>query len=745
MSSVLHAGEALRAARERALVGDCFPEPEHDERFHACRLELDQAVEGLETAAALGDEGRAVEAVGRWLAAILELRAAGHAFAPTRQSSSSAARVELFATIEAFGHAFEDLKHAADASHVPHVPWRIAFSSHVAPHVPMSSLELTGYDLPSVPVASLSWGERCFLTGRGFHTDSNRRPAIRYRSLDSCNTVLDPTAYEVVVRSRRALSSLGSVCREKIEQVVAALPQLFEHFVEEDCSNTFAKLGLSEFPSLAVVLNNALVRFAHRPLFGAHGVQGGFEDLGGRNRSAAVLREGPRKEGFRWLSSGEVRHRALRLAFGLESLGLENGVRIGVFSGRNAQESYLTDFACVFSNLVSVGLHDGLADDALADILHATAPAAVFCSSEAARRLVRCGLGKEVLLVLTDGTPESTARAFPTHRCIRAADLVATGNKMPHSWTSPSGVRLTTGLIYDDEPGWEAARRHGISPDGDEDLYTVIFTSGSTGSPKGYPVTRGRWREGMEYRANLWPYVVVSYQPFALAADRKAVWQVVLNGGRVGFARSGSLLFDDIREVRPTYFEGPPAIWNIVTGEYGKEMSRAGTDPKARAHAILRLQELMGGRLAAMAVGGAPSDQGMRSTLEGLFGLRMGEGYGTTETGTIAESGRLLAHLDYRVLDVPELGLASDDRPFPRGELVVRPSTGLGEYLAGDGSTEDRFTGDGYFRTGDLIEVRPDGSYRFLGRRAEALKLAGGEFVPPARLEELLRLSPLIR
>lgn len=745
LRSVLRAGEVLRAARELALVGDSFPQPERDERFHACRLELDQALGVLEAAATLGDEREASEAVSRWLAAIFELRAADHAFAPTRETSSPAARADLFVAIEAFREAFKTLKQAADDSHVARIPWRVAFSSHVAPNEPMGSLELTGYDLPSVPVSSLSWGEHCLLTGRCFHTDSNRRPQVRYRSLDSCNFVLDPAAYEILERSRRALSSLVSVCHEKLQEVVAAVPQLFEHFVAEDCSAAFAKLGLSDFPSLAVTLNNALVRFADRPLFGAHGIDGGFANLGGRDPTAAVLREKERHHGFRWLSYGEVRQRALELAFSLEDLGLEAGVRIGVFSDRNTPECHLVDFACVFSNLVSVGLHDGFTDDALSEILRAAAPAAVFCSSEGARRLARCGLGKEVLLVLTNGTMRAVSGALPSHRGIRSADLESTGRKMPNTWASRSGIGPATRLIHDDGPGWQSARRHRVRPDTDDDRYTVIFTSGSTGSPKGYPVTRRRWREGMEYGANIWPYVVVSYQPFALAADRKAVWQIVLNGGRVGFARPGSLLFDDIREVRPTYFEGPPAIWGVVTGEYSKEMSRAGTDPRARAQAILRLQELLGGRLAAMAVGGAPSDEGMRNALEGLFGLPMGEGYGTTETGTIAASGKLLAHLDYRVLDVPELGLTSGERPYPRGELAVRPSTGLGEYLTDGGSTADRFTQDGYFRTGDLVEVRPDGSYRMLGRRIEALKLGGGEFVPPTRLEELLRLSPLIR
>ncbi|MFV2071591.1 MAG: SDR family oxidoreductase [Thermoanaerobaculales bacterium] len=765
LRSVLQAGEALRTLRPGALLGDSFPEPEIDATHRKFRAALDEAVAELESIAARGAEEEATAAVRKWLGAVLNLRAATHQWAPTRGTSSPATRAALFEALELFNSSWKNLKRAADKTHVPRLPWRIPFSSHLAPEEPMRAVELTGYDLPAVPVSSFPWGERCFLTGTTFHKDSNRLPQTRYRSLDSCNTVLTPEAFEIVQRSRRALASIARFSHRiasqvpqeggterglepdwgaEIRRVVQAMPHLFEDFVPEDCSAAFAKLGLADFPSLAVTLNNALTRFSRRPFLGAYGVDGEFPTLGGRDRTAAILQQNDRSNGFGWLSFGEARRRALHLAHALEGLGLGAGARIGVLANQSTVDHYLIDFACVFSNLVSVGLHHGFADQTLAEIIRSTELSAVFCRVKSARELVEGGLDQGTILVMMGAPAGLEGDPIEGVRTVFFKDLIDTGNKPLESWTSRSGIGPATGLIHDDVPGWKAARQNRIQPDTDNEDYTVIFTSGSTGTPKGYPVTRRRWREGMEYGANVWPYVVVSYQPFALAADRKAVWQVLLNGGRVGFARPGAHLFDDIRAIRPTYFEGPPAIWNVVADQYRSEVTRVGADPKARAQVALRLQDVLGGRLSAMAVGGAPSDKALRHTIEEIFSLPMGEGYGTTETGAIAQNGKLLKHLDFRLLDVPDLGLSNRDRPYPRGELAVRPPTGSSEYLADERASEDRFTKNGYFRTGDLVEIHPDGSYRMLGRHAEAFKLAGGEFVAPARLEELYRLAPLV-
>jgi long-subunit acyl-CoA synthetase (AMP-forming) len=54
------------------------------------------------------------------------------------------------------------------------------------------------------------------------------------------------------------------------------------------------------------------------------------------------------------------------------------------------------------------------------------------------------------------------------------------------------------------------------------------------------------------------------------------------------------------------------------------------------------------------------------------------------------------------------------------------------------------FTEDGFFRTGDLGELRPDGQLRLTGRVKELFKTAKGKYVAPAPIENRLLAHPLL-
>ncbi|MCG6961876.1 MAG: AMP-binding protein [Acidobacteria bacterium] len=741
---VLVAGRAVRATSASALGGEGIPTPEAGGEEAALDAALAAAVGDLEACAA-DDRTESGPAAARFLDAALRRRAASHRFSPSRRSTGSGPRAALFRAIELFGAAHQRLLDAARGQHVPRVPWQLTFSTHVPPTTPGAAIELTGYDLPRTPVADLPWGERCLLSGDQFHTDSRRMPVTRYRSLDSFGAVLAPRSYELVSRARVALEKLHDRCPGALASVASALPAVFDEYVAEPCSPGFAKLGLTDFPSMAVALNNALRAFADRPLFGRRGVDGRFRRLG--LSASAGERTGSGVEtrvGYGWQTYRDVRRESLRLAAALESLGLEPGQCLGLLASENRPELYVVEFAAVFSRLPTVYLQSTLGDEQLLDIVGQTELAVVFADGPSLERLAAAGVTgccpSLRLLINIDGrgpAPDPGAGA------VELGALLQEAGQLPDGWASASGISPATEVVYDDLPGQAAARAAGIPQDSDEELFTIIYTSGSTGRPKGTPVSRRRWLEAMEYEANVWPYVTVSYQPSALAADRKAVWQVLLNGGRVGFARRGAALFEDVRAIRPTYFEGPPAIWNAVYTEYKSAVaSAASMQEVARARA--RCRAMFGGRLVGMATGGAASDAGMRTAMEEIFGVPMGEGYGTTEAGTLGAGGVLLPNLDFRLVDLAELGFTTADRPYPRGELAVRTPRTIARYHSDEEATRDGFTDDGYFLTGDIVEVRPDRSFNILGRRKELLKVAGSEFVSPAALEKVYRRSQLV-
>jgi fatty acid CoA ligase FadD9 len=101
--------------------------------------------------------------------------------------------------------------------------------------------------------------------------------------------------------------------------------------------------------------------------------------------------------------------------------------------------------------------------------------------------------------------------------------------------------------------------------------------------------------------------------------------------------------------------------------------------------------------------------------------------------------------IDYKLADVPDLGYFATDRPYPRGELLLKTQNMFPGYYKRPEITADMFDADGYYRTGDVVaEVGPD-KLVYVDRRNNVLKLAQGEFVTVAKLEAEFGNSPLIR
>ncbi|HZC51922.1 MAG TPA: carboxylic acid reductase, partial [Mycobacterium sp.] len=101
--------------------------------------------------------------------------------------------------------------------------------------------------------------------------------------------------------------------------------------------------------------------------------------------------------------------------------------------------------------------------------------------------------------------------------------------------------------------------------------------------------------------------------------------------------------------------------------------------------------------------------------------------------------------VDYKLVDVPDLGYFATDRPNPRGELLLKTENMFPGYYKRPQVTADVFDADGYYRTGDVVaEVAPN-RLVYVDRRNNVLKLAQGEFVTVAKLEAVFGNSPLVR
>ena len=100
--------------------------------------------------------------------------------------------------------------------------------------------------------------------------------------------------------------------------------------------------------------------------------------------------------------------------------------------------------------------------------------------------------------------------------------------------------------------------------------------------------------------------------------------------------------------------------------------------------------------------------------------------------------------IDYKLVDVPELGYFGTDVPHPRGELLVKSDQLFPGYYKRPEVTAEVFDADGYYRTGDIVaELGPD-QVQYLDRRNNVLKLSQGEFVTVSKLEAAFTDSPLV-
>ena len=157
-------------------------------------------------------------------------------------------------------------------------------------------------------------------------------------------------------------------------------------------------------------------------------------------------------------------------------------------------------------------------------------------------------------------------------------------------------------------------------------------------------------------------------------------------------------------------------------------------------------QELLGGRFIFAMTGSAPTSPELRNWVESLLEIHLVDGYGSTEAGMVLLDGEIQRPpvIDYKLVDVPDLGYFATDRPYPRGELLLKTPNMFPGYYKRPETTAGVFDDDGYYRTGDVFaETAPD-RLVYVDRRNNVLKLAQGEFVTLAKLEAEFGNSPLI-
>jgi len=126
------------------------------------------------------------------------------------------------------------------------------------------------------------------------------------------------------------------------------------------------------------------------------------------------------------------------------------------------------------------------------------------------------------------------------------------------------------------------------------------------------------------------------------------------------------------------------------------------------------------------------------------------QAYGLTETcgmasfqsfdNTATENvGSVMPCVEIRIVEVKDTEYKPTNKPYPEGEIQVRGAAVTHGYFKNPELTKESFLEDGYFCSGDIAQIYPDGTISIIDRKKNLIKLAHGEYVALEKIENSYR------
>jgi fatty acid CoA ligase FadD9 len=523
---------------------------------------------------------------------------------------------------------------------------------------------------------------------------------------------------------------------ERLERRIADLYVTDQQFADAkpkpEISAAIEQPGLP----LAEAVRTVMEGYADRPAVGQRAVEFVTDPQNGR-RTAKVLPH------FETISYGELWNRVCVLTSAL--VDVQPGDRICIL-GFTSVDYTVIDLATVTLGAVSVPLQTSAPSTALRPIVTETEPV-VFASSidylDNAVELVLTGHTPAQLIVF-DIRPE-----IDEHR--EAYDAA-------RARLAEAGSTVVVETLQDVLERGNALPPKLAAPRDEDDLALLIYTSGSTGAPKGAIYTRSLAAKMWRPAAWGWAdspdaFITLNFMPMSHVMGRASLYGTLAHGGTAYFAAKSDLstFLEDLALVRPTQLNFVPRVWEMLSAEVHSQLNRRlpeGSDGATEAEIVADVRaRLLGDRYISVVTGSAPTSPDLTRWVEAFLDVHLVDGYGSTEAGGVLADGQVCRPpvIDYKLVDVPELGYFSTDRPHPRGELLLKTMNMFPGYYKRPEVTAEVFDADGFYRTGDIVvELEPD-RLQYVDRRNFVLKLSQGEFVTASKLEAVFQNSPLVR
>ncbi len=450
------------------------------------------------------------------------------------------------------------------------------------------------------------------------------------------------------------------------------------------------------------------------------------------------------------IAAGEMLRRVAGLSKSLLALGIQSGDRVALFAP-NCPEWHIADFAIQGAGAIVVPIYFNESLDRAAYILNDSGARIVFTAGEAQARKMdelreRATAVEHVICV----APPRDLRcfAYPYESLIAAAGAAEVAEYRARSANIESSQ-----------------------------LATIIYTSGTTGEPKGVMLTHSNLASNAIDSTAAQEYLpgdlALSLLPLAHVYERVTDYGHIFRGVAIAYVEQLETVAQALLEVRPMIAAAVPrfyekiyagiiekghreAGWKRSVFDWALRVSRKSVPWRAHgasvgmglyvqwlvANAIVykKIRAGIGGRIRFFISGGAPISAELVEFFWSI-GIPIYQGYGLTETSPVISVNTVKANkvgTVGRPIPHVEVKIAED------GEILAKGLCVMQGYYHKPAETRAVFTPDGWFCTGDIGKLDQDGYLIITDRKKELLKTAGGKFIAPAPIENLLKTSPYI-
>jgi long-chain acyl-CoA synthetase len=454
---------------------------------------------------------------------------------------------------------------------------------------------------------------------------------------------------------------------------------------------------------------------------------------------------------YAYITYDELWGRVRQFRRGLAALGLSRGDRVAILS-ENRPEWAITDLAAQCMGAVTVPIYS-------------TLPAAQ----------VRYLVADSAARVIVVSDKKQLAKVREIVQDIRTLEHVVVMDDLPGDDVLTFEQVVAKSKGSESEDATLDAAVESASP---EEMGTLIYTSGTTGEPKGAMLSQRAllhtaWaaRQVVELDEN---DLFLSFLPLCHVIERVGGHYLPLSmGACIVYSEGVFTIAQELAKVQPSVFlcvprlyenmhdkllealsKAPPrrkrlAEWALRVGDAWASRKRDGRSPgiwlgaqRAIADRLVLSKiraKSVGNRTRFFVSGGAPLSPTTGAFFESL-GVTIVEGYGLTEIPVICLNRPERPHLGTVGPALPELEV----RIAEDGEILGRGPSLMRGYFGKPQATAEAIDTDGWFHTGDVGELLPDGCVRITDRKKDIIVLANGKNVAPQPIEAQLKQSPYI-